>query len=410
MRKRSGAYLVKVNSIEARLIGRIERQSLNPGLSRSQYLPGLDSITTAMLFLEGKTGIPAIEEKLRASLSQLTALKEQLGKHEIILAELEAKKVKMQQWISDKSKARLFARYQREIYYYSQEIRNYKSLLSNPNSLGRKVIDEAIKSDAFQKFFQRNSDMAKLFPLQTSDEDSTIARNVTVGLQTRKDVEYMIDRNLGKGSYTRLFKSTSSKDAGVSPMSLAQQQLNRLKSLTKTSTSGGNEGMMPDFKVNTEKTKTFLSRIELGGNIQRTRSATFLPQTLDIGLSVGYKLSPNAVAGVGTSYIMGLGKDITHLSISHQGVGLRTFVDARLVGSVWLTGGGEMNYRAAFSKIEQLKNYSAWQKSMLLGVSKVLELKSSFARKTKIQILYDFLANRQTPQAQSFTLRFYYGM
>jgi len=44
---------------------------------------------------------------------------------------------------------------------------------------------------------------------------------------------------------------------------------------------------------------------------------------------------------------------------------VRSFVDWKIKGSFWISGGFEMNYRNEFNSIEVLKDYNAWQQSGL---------------------------------------------
>ena len=91
------------------------------------------------------------------------------------------------------------------------------------------------------------------------------------------------------------------------------------------------------FKPNSQKTKSFFRRLEFGINIQSQRSNGYFPVTSDIGLSLGYRLNDKSTIGVGISYKVGWGKNIQHINITHQGVGLRSFVDWKIKGSFWLS-------------------------------------------------------------------------
>jgi hypothetical protein len=48
---------------------------------------------------------------------------------------------------------------------------------------------------------------------------------------------------------------------------------------------------MPEFKPNTQKTKSFLKRLEYGANFQTQKATNFFPAVSDLGLSLGYKFS-----------------------------------------------------------------------------------------------------------------------
>lgn len=74
-----------------------------------------------------------------------------------------------------------------------------------------------------------------------------------------------------------------------------------------------------------------------------------------------------------------------------------------------MTGGYEMNYRSGFQRIAEFKNKSAWQESGLIGMSKVLDLRSKILKKTKVQLLWDFLSYRQVPKPATVLLRIGYN-
>jgi len=164
---------------------------------------------------------------------------------------------------------------------------------------------------------------------------------------------------------------------------------------------------MPDFTPNQQKTKSFLQRLEYGLNMQTSGTTNFLPATLDIAPTVGYRFSQNFSAGIGGGYKIGLGRGWNHISLSHQGVSLRSYADARLKGSIWLSGGFEYQYLSAFENLRQIKNLDTWQHSALLGLSK--KLKVGKKKESKIQLLYDFLAGQQTPKGQTFKFRIGWG-
>lgn len=163
--------------------------------------------------------------------------------------------------------------------------------------------------------------------------------------------------------------------------------------------------MPKGFTPNTQKTKTFLQRIELGSNLQSQKGNSLLPVTTDVGISAGYKLNDKSIIGLGASYKLGWGQNIRNIQLSHEGVGLRSFIDWKLKGSFWISGGYEGNYLQSFNSIAQLRQYSGWQQSGLLGVSKQLSLKTKFFKQTRLQLLWDFLSYQQVPRTQPLVFR-----
>ena len=114
--------------------------------------------------------------------------------------------------------------------------------------------------------------------------------------------------------------------------------------------------------------------------------------------------------GIGASYKLGWGTGWKNIKLTQQGVGIRSYVDWKMKGNLWLSGGFEMNYHTLFNSIDQLRNYSAWKQSGLLGLSKTLELKSKLFKKTKLMLLWDFLSYRQIPRTQPLIFRIAYNV
>ncbi|PQV55852.1 hypothetical protein CLV53_1472, partial [Sediminibacterium magnilacihabitans] len=81
------------------------------------------------------------------------------------------------------------------------------------------------------------------------------------------------------------------------------------------------------------------------------------------------------------------------------------YLDVKYKGSIWITGGYELNYQQSFSKIEQLKNLDAWQRSGLVGLTKKYRIGK---KKGNLQLLWDFLSYSQVPQTQPLKFRIGY--
>ena len=165
---------------------------------------------------------------------------------------------------------------------------------------------------------------------------------------------------------------------------------------------------MPEFKPNTQKTKSFLKRIEYGFNIQSQKTNSLLPTTSDIAITLGYKLSDKATAGTGASYKLGWGNGLNHISMSNQGIGLRTYADIKLKGSIWITGGYEQNWLPQLATALDSVNVhlsgwgKGWQASGLLSITK----KYKIGKKTSnMQLLWDFLSYRQIPATPALKFR-----
>jgi hypothetical protein len=221
-------------------------------------------------------------------------------------------------------------------------------------------------------------------------------------MQTRDQVMGMIKSQIGQGG-------GGGAAAIQNSLNIAKQDINNLHN--KLSSLGGGSGDidMPNFKPNDQHTRTFLKRLEYGTYFQTTPATTYYPSYSDLGLTLSYNLGHSNSVGVGASYKLGWGEPIQHISLSSQGVGLRSFVDINLKKSFSLTGGYELNYLTPFESFQDIRLLSRWTPSGLIGISKTVSMKSTVFKKTQISLLWDFLSYEQTPRTQPFIFRIGYS-
>jgi hypothetical protein len=132
-----------------------------------------------------------------------------------------------------------------------------------------------------------------------------------------------------------------------------------------------------------------------------------LPVISTLGLSLGYKLSDKSTVGIGLNYLLGLGNGLNHIQLSNQGVNLQSYINVKVHGSIWITGGYEYNYMQQFASIHSINNLDLWQKSALIGLMK----KYNIGKKTgNIQLLYDLLAEQEVPKGQALKIRFGFSL
>lgn len=355
----------------------------------------LDTLGNSLKFLEGKSEILGTSrEKLAGVTGSIESLQGKLQQADQIKAYIREHKRQLKEQLSQYTGfTKDLQRINKEAYYYGQQISEYKTLLKDKKKAEAKAMELLKKMPAYNDFIRRNSQLASLFNLGASGNNTAQSLE---GLQTRTQVEQLIQQRLGN--------DPAARQAVGQQMDQARTQLNELKSRFPDL---DNAGDMPDFKPNPMKTKSFIQRLEFGGNIQFQKSNRYFPTTSDIAGQVGYKFHKNGTAGVGVSYKLGMGTGWNNISISHQGVGLRSFVDWKLKGTFFVNGGFEQNYVSTIVHADQLKDWSGWQGSALLGISK--KYKVSAKLKGNIMVLYDFLAKRNTPATSPVKLRIGYN-
>ena len=382
---------VQYSAIQNKIKSKADRVLKGSG----QYLPWLDSAGTSLKFLSKSplSSMNANAAKITSTLGKVKQLENQFVQAGSVKEFIRQRKEYLSEQLKNYNLGSELKKYNQTAYYYTQQVNEYKQALDDPDKAVSKAMQLLNKLPAFQKFMKQNGMLAGLF-----DIPEDYATNMT-GLQTRQQVQTIMASQIqaiGPNGQQMVSQSIAS----------AQAELTKLRN--QFPSSGSTEDM-PDFKPKETKTKTFLQLLEYGTNIQTAKSNYFFPTTTDIAASVGYKLSDKNIAGIGASYKMGWGKDIQHINLSSQGIGFRSFVDINLKGSFFVSGGFEYNYQQPFQSISAINNLRSWQQSGLLGISKVVSLKTKFFKKTKLQVLWDMLSYQQVPQTQPIKFRVGYS-
>ena len=363
-----------------------------------QYIASLDTLKTAFNFLDKND----LSGTVKDVLVKAESFEGRLQQAEEIKKFIRERKEQLKRHLDQLGITKDLKRFNQEIYYYGEQLKEYKAILKDPKKIERKALELLSKTKEFKEFFRKNSMIASLVRVPITDPNDPSYLANLAGLQTRLQVRNLIQQQIAAGGPSAMAQVQQN-------LQQAQTEIQQLKN--KIFTSGGNSNTdIPDFKPNSQKTKSFLQRLELGTNIQSQKPNRYFPVTTDFGLSLGYKLNDKSIIGIGTSYKLGWGQNIRNINITHEGVGLRSFADWKLKGSFWLSGGYEMNYQSEFNRLVQLQNMTAWQKSGLLGLSKVVSVKSRFFKKTKLQLLWDFLSYDQEPRTQPILFRIGYNL
>jgi len=426
----TGHYLQKLTRIEQKLQRKLARKDslaarrLFPGdgagryqqwaataTGGSLYIPYLDTLGTSLRFLQCHPqlldGAGALPGKIMESLGSLRQLESSLQQADDIKKIILQRQQYLTQQLQDLGFVKELKQLNKQAYYYAQQVGEYKALLKDPGKAGRKVMDLLSKTEAFQNFMRRNSRLASLFRLPGSDDDPS-AYIRYASLQTRDQVNTLLQQQLAADGQ-------AARQQLQQQLQTAQAEMGKLKDKFLSSPTGNGAGI-PSFKPNNQKTKTFKQRLELGSNLQSQRATTYFPVTTDIGLSLGYKLNDRSVAGVGASYKVGWGSGWNNIRVTHQGAGIRSFLDWKIRNSYWFSGGFEYNYRplafntASPTAVPPQHNEpgTVWQQSALIGLSRKYQVGKKF--KGRMQLLWDFLSYQQLPRSQPIVFRVGYDL
>ena len=377
----------------------------------TEYLPGVDSLQTALSFLKS-AGATLPAGKLAAITKagdELKGLQDKLQKANDIEAFVRQRERQLKEQLQSSPFTRQLRSINKEAFYYSQRVREYKEMLSNKEKTEQKLLGAVRESKAFQSFMKRNSYLARLFP----EPQNYGTPQALAGLQTRAAVQGQLQQRFGTlpaSSPETLGGGSGANSYLQQQMQAAQTQVSQLKDrMNKLGISGaGSDMTMPDFRPNPQHTKSFLQRIAYGMNVQNEKSHSIIPATSDVALTAGYKINDRSTIGMGASYRMGWGREgIRHITLTNEGVGLRSYADIRAKGNIWLTGGYEMNYMQSFQKYQQLKDLSGWQRSGLVGLTKKYKVGK---KENNLQLLWDFLSYNQVPKTPAIKFRVGLGL
>ena len=374
------------------------------------YMPYVDSLQGALDFLQknpalvsGAGSLNGAGAKLQGAASQFQALQAKMADADQIKTYVNQRKQEISGYISQHANlqgllGKQYTGLNKDVYYYSQQVREYKEMWNHPDQLQQEALTVLNKLPAFQTFMKNNSQLAALFHLP----GNYASPEALAGLQTRDQVASQIQSQVASAG-------PNGTAALQSNLQSAESQLDGYKDkISKLGQSNGDIDM-PNFKPNDQKTKTFWKRIEYGANFQTTHNNYYFPTTTDLGLSLGYKLGHGNIIGVGASYKIGWGNGINHIALSSQGVGLRSFLEIRIKSSFSATGGFEYNYATPFTSFQDIRQIERWTKSGLVGISKTVSMKSRVFKKTKLQLLWDFLSYQQVPKTQPVLFRIAYN-
>lgn len=398
----------------------LEQKLQNPQ-QLTQYIPFLDTLKTSLKFLDKNkeylSKAKDIQGKLDGTLDKINGLENKLQQAEQVKQFLREQRQLLKEQLEKFGMVKELKKLNKDIFYFSQQISEYKEVLKDKKKIERKAIELLSRTKLFQDFMKKNSLLASLFRMPADDPNDPTYLQSLAGLQTRGQVNQLIQNQIAAGG-------PGAQQQVQNNIQQAQGQLQQIKNKIAEYGASGSDDIMPEgFVPNSQRKKSLLKRLEFGTNMQSTKGNGYLPVASEIGLSLGYKASDAGVIGVGMSYRVGFGKDIRHIKITHEGLGFHGFVDYKLPKSkwkvlegFWLTGGFEMNQYPGLKGIVFTTPFGRsieaemLQKSALLGLSKKLPVNLKFFKNTKLQLLWNLLAKSQVPHAQALVFRIGYNI
>jgi hypothetical protein len=382
--------------------GSLENRLANSKNGLQNYDAEIDSLRTNLGFI--KDYLPGNKELLNKNMGSLQGLENQLQKNQYFEEFIGSRTESIKSLLGGQTASGLFNNELKQLnkvkYYYSSQLNEYRSYLTDRKKAERKLVSLFQKSPLYQQFAQKHSWFSQLFPTAGA-EPGSIDLSQLGNLQTRDQLSSLLQSQLATGGENAI-------QAFQQQLGDAQQQVSRLQDRVSEGLGNGDPDF-PSFKPNNQKNKSLFDRITLGFDIQNRRANEWFPITSDYGLSVGYKINDQSIVGIGASAKVGWGEDFRNIKISYQGYNVRSFLEYKLKGTFWIYGGYELNHRMPSAIAPESHSNDQPIASGLLGISKKIPVKSSFLKQTRVQLLYDFLNHHQYANRIPIVFRMSFG-
>lgn len=333
-----------------------------------------------------KTSIQDVDikiEKINENADELSYINDVIKKRKMELINASIRLLGKNKYISKINK---------ESWYYQESIKNLNDIFNEPTKIEALVKKALTQSKQFRDFARSNSLISRFFGNNLTINS---INNELLGLQTRVQISTEIQNVLQPiGSNAINIFSNKMHEAFSEFEVYKQNYLNKHNSSFSE---------IPDFKPNTQKTKTFKQRLEFGYNIQFNKERFTIPNQVEPSINIGYKLNDKSTIGLGAAYKVGLG-NWQKLSFSNEGWGVRSIIDWKLKKQIYITGGFEYYFSDKYS-IPNNNLYNNYEVAVI-GLTKKIKINNKKNKTSNIQILYDIL---HQPKNGGSPLKFRYG-
>jgi hypothetical protein len=380
----------KVKAFYDQMLSRIKNPVKDAGFAR-EYLPKMDSLLASSALLKSITGnenLDILTEKLKGlqgAYSEAAHIQKQISERlnsfiDRYKGKIPLKEVQRIKQISQTAKA---------------QIQEFKNLIENPAPKVERLIDLAVQQQSFEGFFAQHAELSKLFK---SPSLSMGSNQPDPGLQTVAQLEKQIEDNFGASGKSLLAKQQQN----------GQQAISGVQTDLLNSILGANSKSASEPQINTESVKPASKRLSFSTDIKSQRSNGWLPAYSEIGLNLGYRLSQRFIGGIGVSGRVGWGKGFSDFKVSMEGVGIRSFVDYKIKGGFYATGGFEAIYDPLPDLQSRVTTFSQWQKNGLIGLKKGFRIKNGFIKGASMKLMWNYLSYSQKGIVPPFDFRIGY--
>lgn len=161
-RKQYAAFIQKFKEDSSRVFS-----SMGP-----EYLPHVDSLHSMLAFMAKNStllnGNLAQQSTIQSSLANFQQLQAKLQQADVVNQFIQGRKALLQQYVSSYTKVpsgvgNTLQGYNKEVYYYGEQIREYRQMLNDPGKLIQTALGLLNKVPAFTSFMKQNSFLSGVF-------------------------------------------------------------------------------------------------------------------------------------------------------------------------------------------------------------------------------------------------------
>lgn len=379
----------KVSNLKSKLLAVADQTGMHTGYSDNYT----DTLQSSLQFLQAANLSGVLGgSQLNAVSNSVCTVKDKLQLTRALQSELYQRKQELNAALMNVVGCKsLLTKVNKEIGYYRQYLDDCKAIFNDPAKAERKTMQLLREYGPFQDFIKKSSVLAGLFNINMDEDPQQALQN----LQSRTYIDNRIQQSIGADPAAQQAFSNQMEQS----ISLIDQVKNKLP-------ASGSVADLDEQRLNPLHTKTFWQRLQYGANVQSQRSYSLMPVMTDFAFQVIYRFNPKLDAGIGLAYKMGWGNSLSHLTLSHEGIGMRAVSNYKIKGRFLATAGLEYNHFSRFENINALKNWNGWTRSTLTGIK--IMLRENGRPKASMIILYDFEARRTVPASSAFKIRYEY--
>jgi DNA-binding protein H-NS len=369
---------ISLNNIPENLSGDI-KDYLKQQITTSTFLADTNCTTCKKLkeqTAKAKQNIAKTSEKL----DRLKSVQDDIKKHQETLKNYGVNTPELAGKLKD---------IDRSCYYYTQGMNGFKDLYTNPT---KGIESSMLKNLSFNKDFKIFQTQFTALPISTSALSGNAMPDMT-GYQTKAQVQAMLPQNAQGISADAKAQLINNMQSGLTKFTELRDEKPDLSMLKDK----------PKFKVNPFKGMPLRKRLVLGFTFQPQVKKINEPFIIDLGATLGFKLTERLTPMIGVTTKTGFGKDIHHLAFSYEGIVAKAGLDTKLCYGFSFQAWYEATWRpySVYIAESHLVNYP--QPSLIAGICNTYKISKKV--NGTFMIGYDFFYTKHTPYTSPWVIR-----